>query len=445
VGRRSHNRRARRARAWIAQALFALLPFIGCGPSAPAEPPGAWWAGRASVVRGVLAQIEELDGTPLARRARELAAALPECESVGVHAPDGDVAKLAEGARCLGEGDPLERIRRASGSDLVFAMPASFAQRAEGGRRPSGVRGETLRGALRLENGALALDLRWPDPPADGALRLLVPGDAPAGPDRLASTGRLVSLRVRPRAGLDLAALVPEDSQADRLFRLGSGILAAAVLDGTWEGAVYLPERTSGMPGIALALGFSVRSAAVAAIEHLIADLQQTWPVHRSELRGPAGDGACLPDLNVLPELAPCYVATADSLVVGWNAMSLQRALAGAHASRSPQGREAVRAPQVSRSETKASEGHRGGEAERSASPRETEASEDHPTGGTPDAPARLDLDLALIQRADDLLARAFPGSQPPPHWPWSRLLASGGDEDGALVLRVTLLPRSAS
>ena len=409
MGRRSHNRWARRARAWIAQALFALLPFVGCGPSAPAEPPGAWWAGRASVVRGVLAQIEELDGTPLARRARELAAALPECESIGVHAPDGDVAKLAEGARCLDEGDPLERIRRASGSDLVFALPpASFAQRAEGERRPSG--GGALRGALRLENGALALDLRWPDPPAEGALRLLVPGDAPAGPDRLASTGRLVSLRVRPRAGLDLAALVPEDSQADRLFRLGSGILAGAVLDGTWEGAVYLPERTGGMPGIALALGFSVRSAAVAAIEHLIADLQQTWPVHRSELRGPAGDGACLPDLNVLPELAPCYVATADSLVVGWNATSLQRALAGAHASR-----------------------------------REPQASEDHQAGGGPDAPARLDLDLALIQRADDLLARALPGSQPPLPWPWSRVLASGGDEDGTLVLRVTLLARSAS
>ncbi len=444
MGRRSNNRRARRARAWIAQALFAVLPFVGCGPSAPAEPPGAWWAGRASVVRGVLAQIEELDGTPLARRARELAAALPECESVGVHAQDGDVAKLAERARCLDEGDPLEQIRRASGSDLVFAMPASFAQRAQvsrsepkasedhqvGERRPSGVRGETLRGALRLENGALALDLRWPDPPAEGALRLLVPGDAPAGPDRLASAGRLVSLRVRPRAGLDLAALVPEDSQADRLFRLGSGILAGAVLDGTWEGAVYLPERAGGMPGIALALGFSVRSAAVTAIEHLIADLQQTWPVHRSELRGPAGDGACLPDLNVLPELAPCYVATADSLVVGWNAMSLQRALAGAQASRSPQGREAAA---------------QRGEAERSASPRETEASEDHQTGGTPDAPARLDLDLALIQRADDLLARAFPGSQPPLRWPWSRVLASGGDEDGALVLRVTLLARSAS
>jgi hypothetical protein len=412
VSRISQSRRARRARAWIAQALFALLPFVGCGPSDSTELPGAWWAGRGAAAREFLAQIEELDGTPLARRARELSAALPECEWVGVHAPDGDLAKLAENPRCLGEDDPLERIRRASGSDLVFAVP-----------NPNGA---ALRGALRFENGALTLDLRWPDPPAEGVLRLLVPGDAPAGPDRLASSGRLVQLRVRPRAGLDLAALVPEGSQADRLFRLKSGIFASAVLDGTWEGAVYLPERAGGMPGIAVALGFSIRSAAVAAMEHFIADLQQTWPVHRRELRVPAGDGACLPDLNVLPDLAPCYVATADSLVVGWNAASLARALA------QTQGREA--AAQRGEAERRSVGG-----AERSVGPREG--------GGAPDAPARLELDLALIQRADDLLARAFPGSQPPLRWPWSRVLASGGEEDGALALRVTLLPlpRSAS
>src|SRR6266850_7886213 len=148
--------------------------------------------------------------------------------------------------------------------------------------------------ARRTENGALALQLRWADPPAGGTLGLLVPGGEPAGPDRLASARRLLQLRVRPRAGLDLAALVPEGSQADRLFRLKSSLFASAVLDGTWEGAIYLPERAGGMPGIALALGFSLRAPAVAAIEHLIADLEQTWPVHRSELHGPAGDGACL-------------------------------------------------------------------------------------------------------------------------------------------------------
>jgi hypothetical protein len=378
VARNARNRRARRARAWTA--LLALALGSACGRSEPNEPPGAWWAGRASAVRALLGQLEQLEGTPLARRARELAAALPSCDSVGAHAPDGELAGLADTVRCLAADDPLERIRAASNSDIVFALPRAS--------------GPALRGALRAEDGALALDLRWPDPPADGALGLLVPGAQPAGPDRLASGGRLLSLRVRPRAGVDLGALVPADSQAHQLFRLGGGLFASAVLDGTWEGAVYLPERADGMPGVALALGFSLRSAAVAAMERFLADLQQTWPVHRSDLALPAGAGACLLDLNVLPDLAPCYVATSDALIVGWNPTSLARALSGG-------------------------------------------------TASAPDAPARLDLDLALIQRADDLLARAqqAAGSAAPLRWPWSRVRASGGERDGALVLRVTLLP----
>jgi hypothetical protein len=375
--------RGRCARAWLA--LLALALLAGCRSADPAEPPGAWWAARAPALRALLAQLEQLEGTPIARHARELAAALPACDVVGVHDPAGAIAVLADPPRCLDPGAPLERMLSAQQSDLVFALPRE-------GRA-------ALRGALRSESGALALDLRWPDPSAEGVLRLLVPGNAPAGPDRLASEGRLAALRVRPRAGVDLAALVPEGSQADRLFRLKSGLLASAVLDGTWEGALYLPERAGGMPGVALALGFSLRAPAVAAMERLIADLVKTWPVHRSALARPEGDGACLTDLNVLPDLAPCYVATSDALVVGWNPASLARALAG----------------------------ERGPDA--------------------PDAPARLDLDLALVQRADDLLARAFPGSQAPLRWPWGRVLAWGGEQDGALVLRMKLVsaPGSAS
>jgi hypothetical protein len=367
--------------AWI-----ALLALAGCHGSTPGDPPGAWWAGRTPAVRELLDQLARLEGTPLARRARELAAALPDCASVGVHAPDGEVAKLADTARCLRDDDPLEAIRRAAHSDLVFAFPHA----------PD----TAVRGALRSGNGALALDLRWDDPPSGGALNLLVPGAEPAGPDRLASEHRLLALRVRPRAGLDLAALVPEGSQADRLFRLKSALLSSAVLDGTWEGAVYLPEHTGGMPGVAVALGFSLRSAAIAAIERFVADLQATWPVHRSDLHHAAGDGACLSDLNVLPELAPCYVATADALVVGWNPASLELAL------------DDRRAPDAS-----------------SAS----------------EAPARLALELAEIEHADRLLARALPGSSPPLRWPWSRVVASGGESGGALALQVTFVPVARS
>ena len=370
VGRRSNNRRARRARAWIAQALFALLPFVGCGPSAPAELPGAWWAGRAAVVRDVLAQIAQLEGTPLARRARELAAALPECESVGVHAPDGDVAKLAEGARCLARRRPARadppRVGKRSG---LRAARATRERRA-------------LRGALRFENGALTLDLRWPDPPADGAL-------APARARRRA--GRPRSAREHGATRRRCACARARDSTSPRSCPKtarptgcsGSRAESSRARCSTAPGraAVYLPERAGGMPGIAIALGFSARSAAVAAIEHF--DRRSPADLARASQR------AARPRRRRRLPARPERAARARAVLCG------DRRRAGRGLER--------REPRSARSR-----------ASRARS--------------APDAPARLDLDLALIQRADDLLARAFPGSQPPLHWPWSRVLASGGE-----------------
>jgi len=364
---------ARRAAA-VATAAAALA---GCGPREQEEPPGAWWAGRAEVASALLGQLAQLEGTPLARVAHEIAGRLPDCDRIGAHAPEGDLARLVEGVRCLEPADPLEQLRAREDADLVFALPNEW--------------GGPVRGALHGEPDHLALDLRWQDPPRDGALGLLVPGREPVGPDRLAATGRLIHVRLRPRGGIDLASLIPAGSQADRLFQLRSGLFASTVLDGTWEIAAYLPETAGGAPGVALALGFRVKSAAVAATEGFLADLERTWPVRRSPLTLPSGDGACLLDLNVLPELAPCYVATRDALVLGWNRTSLERALGGALAA-------------------------------------------------APEAAGRLDVDLALIGRADTLLARHFSASEMPVHWPWTRLLAAGSVRGDDLELHLTLV-----
>ena len=80
--------------AWI-----ALLALTGCGGSAVTDPPGAWWVGRGPAVRTLLDDVARLEGTPLARGAREFAAALPDCAAMGVHAPDGDMAKLTGAVR----------------------------------------------------------------------------------------------------------------------------------------------------------------------------------------------------------------------------------------------------------------------------------------------------------------------------------------------------------
>ena len=372
--------RARARAGWLAAAALA-----GCsGEPAPEAvgPPGAWWVGRTPAVAAVLGQLGQLEGTPLARAALQLAAVLPDCPTVGARADAADFGPLLFETRCVDPGDTLAAALGRTDAEIVFALPAE--------------RGARAHGALRFDPGALVVDLSWPRADADGALALLLPGDEPAGPDRLASRGRLVHVRVRPRGGLDLGALVPADSQADRLFRLRSDLFASAVLDGTWEGAVYLPERADGMPGVALALGFRVKSAAVAAAERFLADLGETWDVHRAALRlGPA-EGACLPALNVLPDFAPCYVATDGALVVGWNPASLERALA-----------------------------------------------EDG--GDVPGAGARLDVDLALIHRADALIARRLDTALVPLRWPWRRLRAAGEREGDTTVWRLELmLPHEA-
>jgi hypothetical protein len=77
-----------------------------------------------------------------------------------------------------------------------------------------------------------------------------------------------------------------------------------------------------------LAVGFSLKDPAVAAMERFVSDLQAAWPVRRSDFAVAGARGACLLDLNIMPDLAPCYVATESALVIGWNPASLRKALA---------------------------------------------------------------------------------------------------------------------
>jgi hypothetical protein len=144
----------------------------------------------------------------------------------------------------------------------------------------------------------------------------------------LSPSAALVHARVRADAS-GLASLVSEGSDADRMFRLRSELFAGALLDGTWELAVYLPRPGRLMPPVAVGLGVRSATAAAAAVEKLVAELQATWPVHRTPFSLAGREGGCLLDLRILPELAPCFVLAGNQLVVGWNPESLQVALAG--------------------------------------------------------------------------------------------------------------------
>jgi hypothetical protein len=360
---------------------LAMLVLTACTDRArePAVPGGAWVSGRSAALRAIAERVAGLEGTPVGREARALAASLPECALVDGHAPDGDLAAALGGLACRDPAGPFAALDRERGArDLLFAQPV-------------GSTGELLRGALAVRGDALDLELRWPEAEASGALTLLLPGDDAAGPGVLSSTDRLLSLRVRPADGFHVASLVPAGSQGDQLFALRGRLFAGAVLDGTWEAAAYLPRDGDPLPAMALAVGFRLRAAAVAAADRFVADLEARWPVHRSAFELSGARGACLLDLNILPRFAPCYVATERALVVGWNRDSVRRALSGGS-----------RATDI-------------------------------------DAPARLDLDLELFERADEILARHVPGARrrSATRWPWRRVEAEARRDGDALFLRV--------
>ncbi len=144
----------------------------------------------------------------------------------------------------------------------------------------------------------------------------------------LASEGSLVHLRLRPDGGLDIASLVSGEGFGARLFKLQSELFAGAVLTGVWELAVYQPQEGQPIPPVALAVDFRNRASAVTVMESFLEEVQQKWPVRRSPFALGGWTGACLGNLRVLPDLAPCYLATDRALVIGWNSYSLGVALA---------------------------------------------------------------------------------------------------------------------
>jgi hypothetical protein len=369
-----------------ARSFLALVAFgtAACSETArPTEwPDGAVLVARTGSLRDVMADLTQLTGTPLARAVKARVTHLPDCEIVQAHAPSGTLSELFDELSCRDAPGALDVVNRARGDhDLLIALPA--------------VKGSRIHIAAHVGSERVELTIGWPGAPEEGVLSLLLPGDEPAGPSELARGGRLAHMRVRPASGIDLAALVPAESQADRLFGLRNELFAGVALDGTWEAAIYLPEPGHSVPRSALALGFNVRSVALAAIERFVERIATTWSVRSSAFSLGSASGACLLEMNVLPELAPCYVATERTLVVGWNAQSVVAALAG-HDENSP---------------------------------------------SAPDAGGIAELDLALFAEADEILRQQF-GTETTPGFnslPWRHLVAQGGRENGALQIEIAL------
>jgi hypothetical protein len=299
--------------------LIAALAISGCLVQKDRTgdlPGGLTLAGDAARLRAVLSVLEGLEGTPLARFARELRARLSGCREFAAASEGGRMEGLLESLHCSPfaiQPPALRRLR--ADADLVFVLPLGAEARLAGNARAG------ARGSVKLE---ATLDV----PGGGGFASFVSPSVDPPGPPRLSARDALLHARFRPEGGLDLATLVARGGEGDRLFRLRSELFAGAVLDGAWEAAVYEPPEGSTVPGLAIALDFRSRHAAVPATEAYLRELESVWPVHRTPFAVGTYTGACLPDLRLLPELGPCYVATDTALVAGWNPSSVRRALA---------------------------------------------------------------------------------------------------------------------
>lgn len=358
-------------------------------------PEGAVLLAKTAALKRSLERLMEIEQTPLARWARGVHQSLPTCPLVEAHAPSGRLVDLWPTLGCA---------RAATGLDTTLGkhdMAFAWVRDAELEKVEKAKTTTRVLGLLDVaDDGSISLDLSIPHSFSEGGFGLLLPGKKSPGATLLSGDDTLIHARIRPSAGLNLASLISADGQGAQMFRLKSELFAGVVLDGSWEMAIYLPEEGSRMPRMAVALGFQYRSAATGAMDSFIKELEQTWPVARSPFRLGEAEGVCLLGLKLLPELAPCYVATDAALVVGWNPASLRKSLSG--------GAESLSAL-----------GELGGVA----------------------------IDLDRFAQADAILSRALavPTGTLSGGFPWQRVLASGKPSGSGFRLLVQLQagPRS--
>lgn len=358
--------------------LAAALLAAACGGDP--LPEGTLLVGDGVQVRALLGRLAGLEGTPLGRSARRAGEEIARCGAVEAFCPRGEPCALLERLACAGEGwAAAHQLRGEDGWLLSHGL---------GGGGRALLRGSTL------ADGSVAARLELPRQLGEGGLGLLLPAAEGPGAQRLSAEQRVAHLHVRPDRGLDVASLVAAEGWGSRLFALESSLFAATTLEGAWELAVYLPEPGQRIPPLALAVGVAHRQRAVAAMEEFLQALMARWPVRRSPYALAGHQGACLGNLNVMPDLAPCYLATPEALLVGWNPGSLERALA-------PSG---------------------------AAPP---------PAGGA----SALEVDLALLATADAALATtsgAGAAAAPGPY-PWRRLRLEGRRDGGRYALQLAL------
>ena len=375
------RRRASAGVAGLALALLlACLTFAGGCRSAPEDelPEGTLWAGDAAAARSLLAALEGFSGSPAAVAAGALRERLDGCRSFLAACPAGAACRLPATLACEPTG-PLAAVAGAARGEAAWV----FSWR-------DGERRLVARGSE--ECGRLVVRASYRDEDETSApWEALLPARGAPAPAAIATQQALLHLHLRSDRALEALGGMGSGDWAERLFSLRRELFTAMALEGTAELAVYAPREGEVIPPLVLALHVRDRDDAVRAMEELLARVRQRWSVTPSRWSLGEREGACLRDLNVLPDLAPCYLAGERQMLVGWNERSVRLALA---------------AP----------------------SP---------PAGEEREAESELTLFLDRFAAADSTLARAHRDRVAEPvHYPWSRVRVSGrrsGDRYGLL------------
>jgi hypothetical protein len=231
----------------------------------------------------------------------------------------------------------------------------------------------------------------------------------------LSDTDALAHARYRAAGGIQAARLVPEGSQGDQLFQLKGALFSATVLDGTWELGLYTPPPGRAVPRMTLALGLLSPDGAKLAVDEYLEQIHAQWDLDPAPYAEAGRAGACIPDLHLLPGLAPCYVLDRHALVIGYDDASVRVALGGGASGEATAGSGGPPAgPSPS------------GAAEPAAT---SEATSD--TG-----PSGWVLHLDRLPEADRLIAAGLGGTVPPVGWsyPWGTLRAVATLDDAGVT-----------
>lgn len=313
----------------LAAVLAAVTAFAaGCGvweeaaPAGPRLPSGAWLFADGPAFERLLASVAELQGSAAGRIAGELRGPLGGCDEVLAHA--AEPAALLGRLRCLEPGEDVPAgLRQLRGeAQLALLLPLE----------PEG--SAPLRATAQVgADGSLDASISFAADAVRGFAKFAVPAARSAGPARLSAARSLIHARLRPSDGFDLLRSLGAFADPEGTSDWRRALLAGAALEGTWELAVYPPRAGQRIPPIALGLELAMPAAARAGVDRLVAALEMQWPLEHREAafelaEGGSLRGACFLELRLLPDFAPCWAVRGDLLVVGWNAFSLQAALA---------------------------------------------------------------------------------------------------------------------